>query len=87
MQKELQQKAVVYINSDGNGRGFLGAEGSHALEPLMDEIAKTVIDPQTNVTVFERRKAHDAITATTTEAKKKVLDEKELKLGCNGFRF
>jgi len=26
---ELQQKAVIYINSDGNGRGFLGAEGSH----------------------------------------------------------
>ncbi len=40
-EKELQQKAVVYINSDGNGRGFLYAEGSHALEPLMDEIAKT----------------------------------------------
>ncbi|MFS8083082.1 MAG: M28 family peptidase, partial [Ginsengibacter sp.] len=33
-EKELQQKAVVYINSDTNERGFLGAEGSHALEPL-----------------------------------------------------
>ncbi|HVZ25292.1 MAG TPA: M28 family peptidase, partial [Sediminibacterium sp.] len=26
--KELQQKAVVYINSDDNGRGYLGVEGS-----------------------------------------------------------
>ncbi len=26
--KELQQKAVVYINSDSNGRGFLGGGGS-----------------------------------------------------------
>ena len=60
-QKELQQKAVLYINSDENGRGFLDAEGSHALEPLMDEIAKSVIDPQTNVSVFERRKANEAI--------------------------
>jgi N-acetylated-alpha-linked acidic dipeptidase len=83
-QKELQQKAVVYINSDGNARGFLYAEGSHALEPLMDEIAKTVIDPQTNVTVFERKKAHDAISAATTEGKQKILDEKELKLGAMG---
>jgi N-acetylated-alpha-linked acidic dipeptidase len=83
-QKELQQKAVLYINSDGNARGFLYASGSHALEPLMDEIAKTVIDPQTNISVFERRKAHEAITASGVAAKKKILDEKELKLGAMG---
>ena len=83
-EKELQQKAVVYINSDGNERGFLYAEGSHALETLMDEIAKTVIDPQTNVSIFDRKKSHDAINATTTEAKQKILDEKELKLGAMG---
>jgi N-acetylated-alpha-linked acidic dipeptidase len=83
-QKELQQKAVAYINSDGNERGFLYASGSHALEPLMDEIAKTVIDPQTNISVFERRKAHEAITASGVAAKKKILDEKELKLGAMG---
>ena len=83
-EKELQQKAVVYINSDGNGRGFLYAEGSHALEPLMDEIAKQVVDPQTNVSVFERKKAHDVIEAKTTEAKKKVINEKDLKLGAMG---
>ena len=46
----------MYINSDDNGRGFLYAEGSHALEPLMDEIAKDVMDPQTNVSVFESKK-------------------------------
>ena len=83
-QTELQQKAVVYINSDGNERGFLYAAGSHSLELLMDEIAKSVIDPQTNVSVFERRKAHGAVTATNTESKKKILDEKELKLGAMG---
>jgi N-acetylated-alpha-linked acidic dipeptidase len=83
-EKELQQKAVVYINSDVNGRGFLGVEGSHALEPLMDEISKQVIDPQTNVSVFERGKVHRAINATGDDAKKKVLDEKELTLGAMG---
>ena len=83
-EKELQQKAVVYINSDVNGRGFLGVEGSHALEPLMDEISKQVIDPQTNVSVFERSKVHRAIKATGDDAKKKVLDEKELTLGAMG---
>ena len=83
-QKELQEKAVLYINSDENGRGFLYAEGSHALEPFMDEIAKSVIDPQTNVSVFERRKANEAISAAGAEAKKKVLDKKELKLDAMG---
>jgi N-acetylated-alpha-linked acidic dipeptidase len=83
-QKELQQKAVVYINSDSNERGYFFAEGSHALEPLVDEISKTVIDPQTNVTLFDRRKAHELVTATNTEARKKILDEKETKLGAMG---
>ncbi|MEO9022216.1 MAG: transferrin receptor-like dimerization domain-containing protein [Ginsengibacter sp.] len=83
-QKELQQKAVVYINSDNNERGFLYAEGSHALEPLMDGIAKNVMDPQTSVSVFERRKAYDAISTTNTEARKKILAENELKLGAMG---
>ncbi len=83
-EKELKEKAVLYINSDDNERGFLYAEGSHALEPLMDEITKSVIDPQTNVTVFERKKAHEAISAKNAEAKKKVLEEKDLRLGAMG---
>src|SRR5690606_23750830 len=49
--KELQQKAVVYINSDGSGRGFLSAGGSHGLEALVDGVAKDVTDPQTKVSV------------------------------------
>jgi N-acetylated-alpha-linked acidic dipeptidase len=81
---ELQKKAVLYINSDNNERGFLFAEGSHALEPLMDGIAKDVMDPQTHVSVFDRAKAHDALSASNTEARKKVLDEKELRLGAMG---
>jgi N-acetylated-alpha-linked acidic dipeptidase len=83
-EKELKEKAVVYINSDANGRGFLFAEGSHALEPFMDEIAKQVIDPQTKVTVFERARAHEVITAKDVDAKKKAWNEKELKLEAMG---
>jgi N-acetylated-alpha-linked acidic dipeptidase len=83
-EQELQKKAVLYINSDGNGRGFLYAEGSHALEPLMDEIAKEVTDPQTNVSVFQRLKDHEVIMAKTTEEKEKIWDEKDMKLGAMG---
>jgi N-acetylated-alpha-linked acidic dipeptidase len=55
--EELQEKAVVYINTDGNGRGFLGASGSHTLEKYLDQVSRSVTDPQKGISVFERRKA------------------------------
>lgn len=81
---ELQKKCVVYINSDGNGRGFLGAGGSHALTIMTDEIAKTVIDPQTGVTVFEREKAAGAVRAGSVAAKKEALAKSGLDLEALG---
>jgi N-acetylated-alpha-linked acidic dipeptidase len=83
-EKELKDKAVVYINSDANGRGFLFAQGSNALEPLMDEIAKQVIDPQTSVSVFERKKANETISAMSIESKRKTMDDNELHLDALG---
>ena len=56
----LKAKAVAYINSDGNGRGFLSAEGSHALTGLITDISKSIKDPQTGVTIFERQRANRA---------------------------
>jgi N-acetylated-alpha-linked acidic dipeptidase len=54
---ELSRKAVAYINSDGNGRGFLGVGGSGELERLVNEVAADVRDPQTGVSVLERTRA------------------------------
>lgn len=54
---ELKEKAVAYINSDGNGRGFLRAGGSHTLEPFVNEVARVVEDPQTGVSVARRLQA------------------------------
>lgn len=81
---ELQQKAVVYINSDGNGRGLLEAEGSHALEGFMAEVSATVIDPETKVSVAERKKASSIMKASGIKAKKEVIDRKVAKLGALG---
>ena len=80
----LQAKAVAYINSDGNGRGFLGAEGSHAFTGLMTDISKSIQDPQTGVTVFERQRASRATEATTTAAKKEILNSTTYPLGAMG---
>jgi N-acetylated-alpha-linked acidic dipeptidase len=82
---ELQKKLVVYINSDGNGRGFLGASGSHALEPLINEIAGAVTDPQTGISVLERKRDHDIINAgTNTKTKKELLAKKTISINALG---
>ncbi len=54
---ELKQKAVLYLNSDTNSRGFLGAEGSHSLQHLVNQVAADVRDPQTGVSVDKRLRA------------------------------
>jgi len=83
-ENELKEKAVVYINSDGNGRGFLYAQGSHALEPFIEEIAKQVIDPQTKVSVYDRRKSSRLVAAKSIDERKKISDEKGLILDAMG---
>ena len=66
---ELQAKGVIYINSDGNGRGFLGAEGSHDFQHLVNEVAADVTDPQTGVSVARARCARGVrVQALTTRA-------------------
>ncbi|CAN0590767.1 unnamed protein product, partial [Laminaria digitata] len=37
---ELRDKLAVYINTDGNGRGFCGAGGSHTLERFINEVGR-----------------------------------------------
>ena len=81
---ELQQKAVAYINSDGNGRGFFEAGGSHAFEPMMNEVARDVTDPQTQVSVLERRKALNILRAASPKAQKDLLNKKDISLGALG---
>jgi N-acetylated-alpha-linked acidic dipeptidase len=82
-QVELKQKAVAYINSDGNSRGFIGASGSHTLETFFNEIVNDVIDPQTGVTIKERRYARTVAEADKA-ARMKLLGNKYIKLGALG---
>ncbi len=52
--QELERKAAVYINSDGNGRGFLNMLGSHTLEKFINGVARDVKDPETGLTIWKR---------------------------------
>ena len=59
---ELKQKGLIYINTDGNGRGFLGADGNHALQNFVAKVASDVKDPQTGVSVDQRRRAEAMVS-------------------------
>jgi N-acetylated-alpha-linked acidic dipeptidase len=78
---ELQQHAVAYINTDGNGRGFLVAEGAHSLEAMMNGVARDVQDPESGVTVWKRAQAKEISDATDPEARTALRNRGDLKLG------
>ncbi len=54
---ELKQHAVVYINSDENGRGILGVGGSPDFRHFVNAVVADVIDPETKVPVGQRLRA------------------------------
>jgi N-acetylated-alpha-linked acidic dipeptidase len=64
---ELRRKAVVYINTDGNGRGFLGMGGSHTLERFMNDVARDIPDPETGLTAWKRAQLAAIRTGTTEQ--------------------
>lgn len=66
--KELQRKAVLYLNSDTNGRGFLFAGGSHSLQHLLNQAASSVTDPETHVSVLERMRANMMVEGFDSDA-------------------
>ncbi len=61
---ELKQHAVAYFNSDGNSRGYFRASGSHSLENFVNDVAKDIQDPETNMSVWKRTRLVDISHAT-----------------------
>ncbi len=60
---ELAKKAVLYVNSDSNGRGILGGEGSYSTFRLVTQAAEDVKDPETGVSVARRERAAAQVAA------------------------
>lgn len=81
--EELKNKAAVYINSDSNGRGFLGVGGSHTLEKFVNEVARDVSDPQTKISVEKRWRANEIINGSAS-AKKDAKERADLRIGALG---
>ncbi len=80
---ELAKKAVAYINTDSNGRGFVSVEGSHTLENFINSVQKNVEDPESKVSVWKRAQAR-AIESGTAEVQKDAWNREDLRIDALG---
>ena len=80
---ELKQHAAIYINTDGNGRGYLFAEGSHSLEKFVNTVSHDITDPEKNISVWKRDQAA-ALTRGRPEERKEARTRADLRIGALG---
>jgi N-acetylated-alpha-linked acidic dipeptidase len=80
---DLEKHAVAYINSDGNGRGFLNTEGSHSLENFVNGVMKDIQDPETKLTVWKRSQLR-GIERAPADRKRELRTRADLRIGALG---
>jgi N-acetylated-alpha-linked acidic dipeptidase len=51
---ELKRNAVMYLNTDSNGRGYFSMGGSHSLERFINDVARDITDPETGLSAWKR---------------------------------
>lgn len=77
---DLRQRAVAYINTDGNSRGFVNVGGSHVLERFFNQVIEDVNDPRLDIPLKERRRARQQLDASTEQAKSDANDRADLRI-------
>ena len=81
---ELRAHAVAYINSDSNGRGYLGIEGSHTLEKFSNDISREITDPETKLSTWKRNHLHEIAEAKSPEDREKIRQRADERIGALG---
>ncbi len=80
---ELGRKAVLYVNSDSNSRGYLDIGGSHTLERFMNGIARDIEDPETHLSVRVRLQA-SRIRNGSDEVRREARERADLRIDALG---
>jgi N-acetylated-alpha-linked acidic dipeptidase len=81
---ELRAHAVAYINSDANGRGYLGIAGSHTLEKFANEVARDITDPETRLSAWKRNQLHEIADAKSASDRQEIRSRADLRIGALG---
>ncbi len=82
--KELEQHAVAYINSDGNIRGYLDMNGSNTLEHFVNGVARDIEDPETKRSIGERLRLRRIEQAKTAEDRQEIRQRSDLRAAALG---
>jgi N-acetylated-alpha-linked acidic dipeptidase len=82
--EELRKHAVMYINSDSNGRGYLEIEGSHTLEHFINDVARDIQDPETKLSVWKRAQLKAIADAESPEERHELRERHDLRLDMLG---
>lgn len=80
----LKQKAVLYINSDSNGRGYLGVSGSHTHEKFISGVARDIEDPETKLSVWKRSQLRGIAHARSPEERQELRSRSDFQIGALG---
>jgi len=81
---ELRAHAVAYINSDSNGRGYLGVEGSHTLEKFSNDVSRDISDPESKLTAWKRNQLHEIARAKSAEQRQEIRERADLRIPALG---
>jgi N-acetylated-alpha-linked acidic dipeptidase len=81
---ELRAHAVAYVNSDSNGRGYLGVEGSHTLEKFSNDVSRDISDPETKLSAWKRNQLHEIADAESSEQRQEVRERGDLRIPALG---
>lgn len=71
---ELREHAVLYINSDSNSRGYLNPSGSHTLEKFVNQVARDIIDPEKNISVWQRSQFKRIADASSAQERERIRE-------------
>ena len=82
--KELQQHAVAYINSDGNDRGYLSMNGSQTLERFMNGVARDIPDPESKLSVLQRLHLRQIERAKNAEDRQELRQRPDARVAALG---
>ncbi|HET9742762.1 MAG TPA: transferrin receptor-like dimerization domain-containing protein [Terriglobales bacterium] len=81
---ELQQHAVMYVNSDSSSRGYMYASGDHRLERFINDVAKDIQDPEKNISVWQRSRDVRFSRANNAEERTELRTRQDLHIGALG---
>jgi len=81
---ELTQKAVAYINSDANGRGYLYVSGSHTLEKFVSDVARDINDPEKNISVWKRNQLLRISRAASADDRREIRSRSDMRISALG---